>query len=175
MILNVNEEVFSIVIPFLIYYTLLFAFLEKIRFFNKRTNSLMSILISILGTYSLYKMGFSTILSSLAAIFIVSIFAALFFFGVGKKSSKYLENISFGERNNNLNTTPQRNLDAIKNNVRILCTEMISAMESGDNERLESLKRSFNSNIAILKNELSPEEYENFKRSLPQQCQALIT
>ncbi len=166
MVLQPSELIFSIVVPFLIYYVLLFGILERIRLFNKRTNSLLSLLIGILGTYSLYKIGLSGILPSLAAIFIVSIFGAIFFFGTGKKSLDYVSS-----------TATQSNpydAERLKNEIRSICSNIVSAMQQGNNELLGILKQQFLSKMNQLKSMISQQEYENFKKSLPQECQTLI-
>jgi len=166
MVLQPNELIFSIVVPFLIYYVLLFGILERIRLFNKRTNSLLSLLIGILGTYSLYKIGLSGILPSLAAIFIVSIFGAIFFFWAGKKSLDYVSN-SVSQQNS-------RDKDNLKLEILSICSKILNAMQEGNFDRVNKLKQEFLSKMSYLKAMIPQEEYEEFKKSLPQECQTLI-
>ncbi|MCD6483289.1 MAG: hypothetical protein J7K83_03425 [Candidatus Aenigmarchaeota archaeon] len=166
MVLQPNELIFSIVVPFLIYYVLLFGILERIRLFNKRTNSLLSLLIGILGTYSLYKIGLSGILPSLAAIFIVSIFGAIFFFGAGKKSLEYA-NKAVSQQNS-------RDKDNLKLEILSICSKILNAMQEGDTNKVTELKQEFLSKMNYLRTIVSQQEYEEFKKSLPQECQTLI-
>jgi len=93
-----QELLFSIFLPFLFFYILLYALLTKSKIFGEnanRLNSILALVISALGIFSLYHLGLTTWLPFLAAFLIVSSFILIFIFGVGgiafKKATVFAE------------------------------------------------------------------------------------
>ena len=86
-----QELLFSIFLPFLFFYILLYALLTKSKIFGEnanRLNSILALVISALGIFSLYHLGLTTWLPFLAAFLIVSAFILVFAFGVGTTALK---------------------------------------------------------------------------------------
>jgi hypothetical protein len=101
---TLDELIFSLFLPFLFFYILLYALLTKSKIFGENANKLNSVLalvISALGIFSLYYLGLTTWLPFLAAFLIVSSFIIIFAFGVGStalKKVKFYEEEAIGDR-----------------------------------------------------------------------------
>ena len=101
---TLDELIFSLFLPFLFFYILLYALLTKSKIFGEnanRLNSLLALVISALGIFSLYYLGLTTWLPFLAAFLIVSSFIIIFAFGVGStalKKVKFYEEEAIGDR-----------------------------------------------------------------------------
>jgi glucan phosphoethanolaminetransferase (alkaline phosphatase superfamily) len=86
----VNEFIFSIFLPFLLFYLILFIFLKRSNIFGNINNlyySLTALTISLISILSLYSLGLTKILPYLAASLTVLSFAAVYLFGVFKYST----------------------------------------------------------------------------------------
>jgi len=86
----VNEFIFSIFLPFLLFYLILFIFLRRSNIFgnvNKLYYSLTALTISLISILSLYSLGLTKILPYLAASLTVLSFVAVYLFGVFKYST----------------------------------------------------------------------------------------
>jgi len=84
-----NELIFSIFLPLILFYLILFVFLKKSKIFGNVGNlyySLTALTISLISILSLYSLGLTKILPYLAASLTVLSFIAVYFFGVFKHS-----------------------------------------------------------------------------------------
>jgi divalent metal cation (Fe/Co/Zn/Cd) transporter len=100
--IELQELIFSLFLPFLFFYILLFALLKKSKILGEnanRLNSLLALVISALGIFSLYSLGLSYWLPFLAAFLAVAAFVSIFLLGVGsysiKKTSSYVSGEAF--------------------------------------------------------------------------------
>jgi hypothetical protein len=87
--LPLNELVFSIFLPLLLFYLILFIFLKKSNIFGNVGNlyySLTALTLSLISILSLYSLGLTKILPYLAASLTVMSFVAVYLFGVFKYS-----------------------------------------------------------------------------------------
>ena len=87
--LPLNELVFSIFLPLLLFYLILFIFLKKSNIFGNVGNlyySLTALTLSLISILSLYSLGLTKILPYLAASLTVVSFVAVYLFGVFRYS-----------------------------------------------------------------------------------------
>ena len=87
--LPLNELFFSIFLPLLLFYLILFIFLKKSNIFGNVGNlyySLTALTLSLISILSLYSLGLTKILPYLAASLTVLSFVAVYLFGVFKYS-----------------------------------------------------------------------------------------
>jgi ElaB/YqjD/DUF883 family membrane-anchored ribosome-binding protein len=88
--LPLNELVFSIFLPFLLFYLILFVFLKKSNIFGNVVNlyySITALTISLISIISLYSLGLTKILPYLAASLTVLSFVAVYLYGVFRYSA----------------------------------------------------------------------------------------
>jgi F420-0:gamma-glutamyl ligase-like protein len=88
--ITANELIFSIFLPFLLFYLILFVFLKRSKIFGDVGNvyySLTALTISLISILSLYSLGLTKILPYLAASLTVLSFVAVYLFGVFKYST----------------------------------------------------------------------------------------
>ncbi len=84
-----NELIFSILLPLILFYLILFIFLKRSNIFGNVGNifySLTALTISLTSILSLHYIGLTKILPYLAAIITVLSFVIVYFFGVFKHS-----------------------------------------------------------------------------------------
>ena len=87
--LPLNELVFSIFLPLLLFYLILFIFLKKSNIFGNVGNlyySLTALTLSLISILSLYSLDLTKILPYLAASLTVLSFVAVYIFGVFRYS-----------------------------------------------------------------------------------------
>ena len=87
--LPLKELVFSIFLPLLLFYLILFIFLKKSNIFGNVGNlyySLTALTLSLISILSLYSLGLTKILPYLAASLTVVSFVAVYIFGVFRYS-----------------------------------------------------------------------------------------
>ncbi|MEM5854874.1 MAG: hypothetical protein QW472_00945 [Candidatus Aenigmatarchaeota archaeon] len=99
--IETQELIFSIFLPFLFFYLLIYALLTKSKIFGEsanRINSILSLVISALGIFSLYSLGLAYWLPFLAAFLAVAAFASLYFLGVSSYSLKKIQDITENEK-----------------------------------------------------------------------------
>jgi hypothetical protein len=87
--LPLNELVFSIFLPLLLFYLILFIFLKKSNIFGNVGNlyySLTALTLSLISILSLYSLGLTKILPYLAASLTVMSFVAVYIFGIFRYS-----------------------------------------------------------------------------------------
>lgn len=85
--LALQDFIFSIFLPFLFFYILLYALLRKSRILGdpretNTMNTLLALVISALSILSLYSMGLASLLPILGAITAVSAFIIMFLLGI---------------------------------------------------------------------------------------------
>jgi Ca2+/Na+ antiporter len=106
--ITTNELIFSIFLPFLLFYLILFVFLKRSKIFGDVGNtyySLTALTISLISILSLYSLGLTRILPYLAVALTVLSFVAVYLFGV----FKYSVNVATREeRFNKLNEEIER-------------------------------------------------------------------
>jgi hypothetical protein len=86
---STSEFIFSIFLPLLLFYLILFVFLRRSNIFGNVGNlyySLTAITISFISILSLYSLGLTKILPFLAAFLAVLSFVAVYLYGVFKYS-----------------------------------------------------------------------------------------
>jgi len=85
-----NELIFSIFLPLLLFYLILFVFLKRSNIFGNVGNlyySLAALTISLISILSLYSLGLTKILPYLAASLTVLSFTAVYLYGVFRYST----------------------------------------------------------------------------------------
>ena len=85
----VNEFIFSIFLPLLLFYLILFVFLKRSNIFGNISNlyySLTALVISLISILSLHSIGLTKILPYIAAVLTVISFFAVYLYGVFKHS-----------------------------------------------------------------------------------------
>jgi ABC-type Na+ efflux pump permease subunit len=88
--ITTNELIFSIFLPFLLFYLILFVFLKRSNIFGDVGNtyySLTALTISLISILSLHSLGLTKILPYLAASLTVLSFVAVYLYGVFKYSA----------------------------------------------------------------------------------------
>jgi Ca2+/Na+ antiporter len=87
--ITTNELIFSIFLPFLLFYLILFIFLKRSNIFGDVKNayySLTALTISLISIFSLYSLGLTRILPYLATSLTILSFSAVYLYGVFKYS-----------------------------------------------------------------------------------------
>jgi F420-0:gamma-glutamyl ligase-like protein len=88
--ITTNELIFSIFLPFLLFYLILFIFLKRSNIFGDVGNtyySLTALTISLISILSLYSLGLTKILPYLAVSLTVISFVVVYLYGVFKYST----------------------------------------------------------------------------------------
>jgi len=83
--IEANEFLFSIFLPFILFYLILFIFLKRSNIFGSVGNayySITALTISLISVFSLYSIGLTKVLPYLAASITVLAFVAVYLFGV---------------------------------------------------------------------------------------------
>jgi type III secretory pathway component EscU len=88
--LELNEFIFSIFLPLILFYLILFVFLKRSNIFGNVGNlyySLTALTISSISIFSLYSFGLTKVLPYLAAALTVLVFVSLYLLGILKYST----------------------------------------------------------------------------------------
>jgi predicted membrane channel-forming protein YqfA (hemolysin III family) len=102
--LPLQEFIFTIFLPFIFFYLLLYALLRKSKILGEpkeanRLNVMLSLVISALGILSLYSLGFTLYLPYFAAFTAVAAFVIMYLMGMfgyaHKKTSAYISGEAF--------------------------------------------------------------------------------
>jgi len=83
--IEISEFLFSIFLPFVFFYLVLFIFLKRSNIFGNIGNayySITALTISLISVFSLYSIGLTKVLPYLAASITVLAFVAVYLFGV---------------------------------------------------------------------------------------------
>ena len=125
--LALSELIFSIFLPLILFYLILFIFLKKSKIFGDVGNlyySLTALTISLISILSLYSLGLTKILPYLAASLTVLSFIAVYFFGV----FKYSLNVA----------TREERFNKLKNEIQTLTEEY---EKEKDEKKKEEVKK----------------------------------
>ncbi|MEM5772749.1 MAG: hypothetical protein QXL86_00790 [Candidatus Aenigmatarchaeota archaeon] len=144
--IELQELIFSIFLPFLFFYILIYALLTKSKVLGENTNrlnSMLALVISALGIFSLYSLGLAYWLPFLAAFLAVAAFASLYFLGLIGYTTQKTTNYISGEA---FKTEDEKRFEAIKKN----CEELWNNFENETNlnkkaELLAKLENEINS------------------------------
>jgi hypothetical protein len=91
--LELNEFIFSIFLPLILFYLILFVFLKRSNIFGNVGNlyySLTALTISSISIFSLYSFGLTKVLPYLAAALTVLVFVSLYLLGILKYSTSVI-------------------------------------------------------------------------------------
>jgi len=133
-----NELIFSIFLPFLLFYLILFIFLKKSNIFGNVGNlyySLTALTISLISILSLYSLGLTKILPYLAASLTVLSFVAVYLYGVFKYS------VSVATREDRFNK--------LKEEIERLTSEY---EKEKDEKKKEEVKKSIKEKLSEIEN-----------------------
>jgi len=122
-----NELIFSIFLPLILFYLVLFIFLKKSKIFGDIGNlyySLTALTLSLISILSLYSLGLTKILPYLAASLVVLSFIAVYLFGV----FKYSVNVA----------TMEERFNKLKNEIQMLTEEF---EKEKDEKKKEEIKK----------------------------------
>jgi len=100
--LTLQEVIFSIFLPFLFFFLLVYALLRKSRILGEpkevnALNTLISLVISALGISSIYYLGLSTWLPFIAGFMAVVAFVSLYLFGILGRVKEKMPSYASGE------------------------------------------------------------------------------
>jgi len=89
--LSLQEFIFNIFLPFIFLYLLIYALLRKSKILGEtkeanRLNTMLALVISALGIFSLHSLGLATFLPYLAAFTAVAAFAIMYMMGIFRYS-----------------------------------------------------------------------------------------
>jgi hypothetical protein len=79
-----NELLYSLFLPFILIFALLFGALEVVHVFNKRINLVLALVFTLFATQTPVFSWFATILPLYGAVAVLGVFAVLFVFGIIK-------------------------------------------------------------------------------------------
>ena len=123
----INEFIFSIFLPFLLFYLILFIFLKRSNIFGNIGSvyySLTALTLSLISILSLYSLGLTKILPYLAASMVILSFIVIFLFGV----FKYSANVA----------TREEKFNRLKNEIQLLAEE---CEKERDEKKKEEIKK----------------------------------
>ena len=160
--MTIQEFLFSIFLPFIFFFLLLYALLRKSKILGEgsqtnRINSLIALTLSALSIFSLYSLGLSALLPIMGAITAVVAFVATFLLGTVtysvKKQSSYLSQEAF-------KTKDEKMFDSITKN----CEKNWKKFKGGDQKALREMDSEVKNFIGLAeKLGKDPYQYEWFK------------
>jgi hypothetical protein len=171
--MELSELVFNFLLPFLLFYALFFALLEKTKILGEKArkfNAIIALSISGIGMISIYSLGLISYLTWIVAGTMVLTFFALFVFGVLSYSTKKTREYYTGEA---FLTKEEKEFEAGKRNADSLWKMIKEAEEKKDEEKIKTLIPQLDSQIKNLEelakklNKVLSIElpwYEEFKR-----------
>jgi len=136
--LSLNEIVFSIFLPLLLFYLILFVFLKRSNIFGNVSNlyySLTALTISLISILSLYSLGLTRILPYLAASLTVLSFVAVYLYGV----FKYSVNVA----------TREERFNKLREEIERLTSEY---EKEKDEKKKEEIKKSIKEKLSEIEN-----------------------
>jgi predicted membrane channel-forming protein YqfA (hemolysin III family) len=136
--LPLQDFIFSIFLPFIFFYLLLYALLRKSKILGEpkeanKLNTMISLVISALGIFSLYSLGLAAYLPYLAAFAAVAAFVTLFLFGTFEYGSKKMTSYVSGDA---FKTEDERKFDA---GVKSCKSIWAAYKEKGDEKSLKQM------------------------------------
>jgi len=152
----INEFIFSIFLPFLLFYLILFIFLKRSNIFGNIGSvyySLTALTLSLISILSLYSLGLTKILPYLAASMVILSFIVIFLFGV----FKYSLNIA----------TREERFNRLKNEIQLLAKEYEKEKDEKKKEEVKKKIRERLSEIETLAKQIGRkiEEEEWYKNA----------
>jgi hypothetical protein len=133
-----NELIFSIFLPFLLFYLILFIFLRKSNIFGNVGNlyySITALTISLISIISLYSLGLTKILPYLAASLTVLSFIAVYLYGVFRYSASVV--------------TREDRFNKLKREIEKLTSEY---EKEKDEKRKEEIKKNIKEKLSEIEN-----------------------
>ncbi len=142
---ELQEFIFSIFLPFLFFYLLLYALLTKTKILTDSTsiNSLTALTLSSLSIFSLHSLGLSALLPFIAAILALSAFVSIYVFGISKKA---MEKMGYPEDERNFEKGVAKCEELWKNFRRSPSEELKRELLS-EIFKLESLAKKLNKSL----------------------------
>jgi hypothetical protein len=168
-----SELVFNFLLPFLLFYTLFFALLEKTKVLGEKArkfNAIAALSLSGIGIISIYSLGMTSYLSLIAVGTMLLAFFALFVYGILSYSVKKTKEYYTGEA---FLTKEEKEFEAGKRNANALWEKLKKAQEERDERairilvpQLEAQVKNLEELAAKLKKSLSAELpwYEEYKK-----------
>jgi hypothetical protein len=154
--ITTNELIFSIFLPFLLFYLVLFVFLKRSKIFGDIGNtyySITALTISLISIISLYSLGLTRILPYLAASLTILSFSAVYLYGV----LKYSMNVA----------TRGEKLDKLRKEIDELVNEY---EKEKDEKKREDIKKKIKEKLSEIENiskqmgrKIEEEWYKNVK------------
>jgi hypothetical protein len=175
---ELSELVFNFLLPFLLFYVLFFALLEKTKILGEKArkfNAMVALSLSGIGMISIYSLGLVSYITWIIVGTMFLTFFTLFIYGIlsyaAKKTAEYYTGEAFL-------TKEEKEFEAGKRSANALWEKLKEAIAKKDEERIKILIPQLDS---IMKNleELAPklkktlstelpwyEEYKKFKGAL---------
>jgi hypothetical protein len=128
--LELNEFIFSIFLPLILFYLILFVFLKRSNIFGNVGNlyySLTALTISSISIFSLYSLGLTKVLPYLAAALTVLVFVSLYLLGILKYSTYVI--------------TGKERLKKLKEDVERLTKELEAEKDEGKRQEIKKAIR----------------------------------
>ncbi|MDT7858667.1 MAG: hypothetical protein RQ930_01300 [Candidatus Aenigmarchaeota archaeon] len=128
--LELNEFIFSIFLPLILFYLILFVFLKRSNIFGNVGNlyySLTALTISSISVFSLYSFGLTKVLPYLAAALTVLVFVSLYLLGILKYSTSVI--------------TGKERLKKLKEDVERLTKELEVGKDEGKRQEIKKAIR----------------------------------
>ena len=131
---GLQDFIFTIFLPFIFFYLFLYGLLRKTKILGdsaeaNRLNSLLSLVISALGIFSLYYLGLTVLLPILAAFAAVASFVILYLFGTLGYSKKKISSYSSGDAFKNKD---ERKFDTLVKK----CSELWKKSDRGEKQEI---------------------------------------
>jgi len=142
--LTLQELIFNLFLPFLFLYILLYALLRKSKILGKSEetnilNTMLALVLSALGIFSLYSLGLTVWLPYLAAFTAVASFIVMYFFGVAgqalKRTTSYISGDAFKTEDEKKFEAGMKDCEAI---VKRLQTEKVPEIRQKLSETLDA-------------------------------------
>ncbi len=128
--LELNEFIFSIFLPLILFYLILFVFLKRSNIFGNVGNlyySLTALTISSISIFSLYSFGLTKVLPYLAAALTVLVFVSLYLLGILKYSTDVI--------------TGKERLKKLKEDIERLTKELEAEKDEGKRQEIKKAIR----------------------------------
>jgi hypothetical protein len=157
-----EELIFSIFLPFLFFYLLVYALLRKSMILGKpeeanTLNIFLALTISALGTFSIYYFGLSTWLPFLAGFTAVAAFIILYLYGIFGRAKEKLPSYISGEA---FKTEDEKKFDAGVRNCQGLWENFEKEQKPENRENLAKQLVSEINNLDPLAKKLGKSLYE---------------
>jgi len=159
--LPLQEFIFNVFLPFLLFYLLIYALLEKSKIFGEKAKSLnvlTALTFSAIGTYSIFSLGVMSYLTWVVVGTILTAFVGLFVFGSMHYSFKKTE-FYYTEED-------RKKFEDVKENLNSLWLKLQEAIKAGRKEDIGALTPQLISQIKILE-ELAPKLKKDLRVELP--------